>query len=187
VNSAHLEYCASPQWRQVVEGIILPEALRDADLGANVIEIGPGPGFTTDVLMSKVDRLTAVEVDPELASSLKARLAGSNVRVVRGDASFLDFGDKTFTGAASFHMLHHIETAEVQNRVLAELLRVLRTGGTLVAADGVWNEGSKAFHEGDIYNPIEPGDLEQRLYETGFTSVVVRSYDPGWVCTAVAS
>jgi SAM-dependent methyltransferase len=187
VNPAHLEFCASPAWRQIVEETILPEALKDVHLGGNVIEIGPGPGFTTDVLRTRVDHLTAVELDPELAGSLAKRLSDSNVHVVRGDAGCLDFGDGIFTGAASFHMLHHIETAEAQNRALSELARVLRKEGVLVAADGIWNEGSLAFHEGDIYNPIDPEDLEGRLCEAGFNSVVVRRHELGWVCSASAS
>ena len=121
MNSGHLEFCASPQWRQTVEEMILPEALRGVDLGTDVIEVGPGPGFTTDVLRTRTPRLTAVEVDNDLATSLGERLAGTNVQVVCGDATALDFGDSCFTGAASFHMLHHIATDEAQDQVLSEL------------------------------------------------------------------
>src|SRR5580704_3229261 len=110
MNSGYLEFCASPQWRQIVEEMILPEALRGVDLGADVIEIGPGPGYTTDVLRTRTQRLTAVEVDPDLATALSERMADSNVVVVCGDATALEFEDSSFTGAASFHMLHHVAT-----------------------------------------------------------------------------
>jgi SAM-dependent methyltransferase len=187
MNPAHMEFCASPEWRQIVEEMIMPDALRHADLGTNVIEIGPGPGFTTDVLCTLTDHLTAVEVDPELATALKRRLAGTNVKVVCGDASALEFPDDQFTGAASFHMLHHIPTVEGQNRAFAELARVLRSGGTLVAADGVFSDASRRFHEGDTYNPIDPDGLSKRLGDVGFTSVNVQGHDLGWFCTALAS
>jgi SAM-dependent methyltransferase len=186
VNSFHLQYCASPEWRQMVEQTILPRALRDVDLGRRVLEIGPGPGFTTDVVMARVDHLIAVELDPGLAASLEARLAGTNVEVVLGDATSLPFPDDHFSGAASFHMLHHIETDNDQRSVLAELARVLVPGATLVAADGTENETSRAFHEADIYNPIDPDDLGRWLDEAGFTSVAIAVYDPGWVCSARA-
>ena len=91
------------------------------------------------------------------------RLAGGNVDVVVGDATALDFAPGRFTGAASFHMLHHIAPADAQDRAFAELARVLVPGGVLVAADGVYSEGSAAFHEDDTYNPIEPDELEGRL------------------------
>ncbi len=83
-------------------------------------------------------------------------------------------------------MLHHIETDDDQKAVLAELARVLVPGATLVAADGIENETSRAFHEDDIYNPIDPDDLGRWLDEAGFTSVDIAVYDPGWVCSARA-
>ena len=121
MNSFHLEYCASPEWRRVVEDIIIPAALADKDLGTSVIEIGPGPGFTTDVLRTLTEHLTVVELDPDLASSLQARLAGTNVEVIMGDATALALPDDAFTGAASFHMLHHIPTDAQQDAALSEL------------------------------------------------------------------
>ena len=62
--------------------------------------------------------------------------------------------------------------------------RVLVPGATLVAADGVYSEGSAAFHQDDTYNPIDPAELDSRLRGAGFGSVRVRTYDLGWVCTA---
>jgi SAM-dependent methyltransferase len=182
-----MEFCASPAWRQIVEEMIMPAALRQADLGTDVVEIGPGPGFTTDVLAALTDHLTAVEVDPDLAAALKARLSATNVEVVCADAAALEFPDDQFTGAASFHMLHHIPTAEAQNRAFAELARVLKPAGVLVAADGVFSDGSLRFHEGDTYNPIDPDGLADRLGDVGFTSVDVHTHDLGWFCTAVAA
>jgi SAM-dependent methyltransferase len=184
VNAFHLQYCASPEWRQTVEQTILPRALGDIDLGSTVLEIGPGPGFTTDVLMARVEHLTAVEIDEDLARALAARLAGTNVDVVLGDATSLRFPDDHFTGAASFNMLHHIESDEDQQKVLSELARVLRPGATLVATDGIENDATRAFHEDDIYNPIDPDDLRRWLTGAGFGVVDVGVYDLGWLCTA---
>jgi ubiquinone/menaquinone biosynthesis C-methylase UbiE len=187
MNDAHMEFCASEDWRTIVREQILPVALRGVDLGDEAIEIGPGPGFTTDVLRTKTSHLTAVEVDAGLAASLADRLGGGNVDVVVGDAAALEFDDDRFTGAASFHMLHHIAPAAKQDSVFAELSRVLSPGGVLVAADGVYNEGTAAFHEGDTYNPIEAEDLPARLGRAGFSDVEVRVHDLGWVCTARVS
>jgi SAM-dependent methyltransferase len=186
MNDAHLEYCASDDWRRLVHETILPEALRGVELGDDAIEIGPGPGFTTDVLRTMTVHLTAVEIDEGLAASLTDRMAGGNVEVVVGDASALDFPADRFSGGASFHMLHHIAPPEVQDRVFAELSRVLLPGAVLVAADGTYNEATAVFHEGDTYNPIEPEDLSARLADAGFVDVDVRVYDLGWVCTARA-
>jgi SAM-dependent methyltransferase len=186
VNSAHMEFCASPEWRQIIEERIMPDALRNADLGEDLIEIGPGPGFTTDVLRTLATHVTVVEVDPALADPLKLRLAGTNVEVVCGDAVALDFPDGRFTGAASFHMLHHIPTVDDQDRVFAELARVVKKGGAFVAADGVFSEGSRTFHAGDTYNPVDPDTLFQRLSAVGFTSIELQLHDLGWFCSGIA-
>ena len=175
MNPGHMEFCASDDWRRLVQETILPAALRDVALGDDVLEIGPGPGFTTDVLRNGTARLTAVEIDEGLAARLADGLAGGNVDVVLGDAAALDFPDHRFSGAASFHMLHHIAPAEQQDRVFSELARVLVPGGSLVAADGVYSEGSAVFHEEDTYNPIDPEDLAARLGRAGFTEVEVSS------------
>jgi hypothetical protein len=71
-----------------------------------------------------------------------------------------------------------------QDLVFAELARVLVPGGVFVAADGIENEASRQFHTDDVYNPIDPGSLDLRLTRNGFTSVDVRVYDIGWICTA---
>jgi len=186
MNAAHLDFCSSPEWRQIVEEMVLPAALRDLDLGDDVVEVGPGPGFTTDVLRTRADRLTAVELDPTLAAALAERLAGTNVDVVEGDATALDLPDGRFTGAASFNMLHHVPGDEAQNRIFAELVRVLCAGGVFVAADGVGSEDLRAFHEGDIYHPIDPDGLGSRLAAVGFTAIDVSTYELGWVCAARA-
>jgi len=185
MNQGHLEFCASDQWRQMVQDVILPEALRGVSLGDDVIEVGPGPGLTTDVLRTRTARLTALEFDPDLARALSDRLMGMNVDVVLGDATATDLPTGRFTGAASFHMLHHIPTTDGQDSVFSELARVLRPGGMLVAADGVENESTRLFHADDIYNPIDPETLDRRLTQCGFTSIDVRVYDLGWICTAV--
>ncbi len=184
MNAAHLEFCGSPEWRQMVEELILPDALRDVDLGDDVVEVGPGPGFTTDVLREQVERVTAVELDPELAAALARRLAGTNVTVVQGDASALDLPSGRFTGAACFNMLHHVPTDDAQDRIFAELVRVLRPGGVLVAVDTAESDDLSGFHEGDTYHPILLDVLPGRLAAAGFGDVDVRDYEFGWIGVA---
>lgn len=184
MNQQHMHFCASEDWRVLVVEQILPVALEGVELGTDALEIGPGPGFSTDVLHTMTDNLTAVEIDPVLADALRERMADVNVEVVLGDASDLPFAKDRFTGAASFHMLHHIPTGVAQDQVFAELARVLKPGSVLVAADSGYRADTVAFHEDDIYNPIEPDDLKIRLARVGFTDIVVRIHDLGWSCTA---
>jgi SAM-dependent methyltransferase len=142
--------------------------------------------LTTDILRRSTARLTAVELDPDLAGALARRLTGTNVEVICGDAAAMDLPRGRFSGAASFHMLHHIPTDEAQDAVFAELARVLRPGGVFVAVDGVENEGLRQAHIDDIYNPIDPETLHRRLSQAGFASMEVRLYDLGWICAAAS-
>jgi hypothetical protein len=128
-----MEYCASEDWRRLVQDTILPVTLGGVALGDDVLEIGPGPGFTTGVLRTQ---------------------------------------------------LHHIAPAAQQDRVFAELARVLAPGGVLVAAEGVYSEDTTVLHENDTYNPIDPEDLSARLGRAGFTDAGVHVRELGWVCTA---
>lgn len=170
----------------MIEKQILPPVLRDIDLGDDVIEIGPGPGFTTDVLRHRVPRLTAVEIDDVLADRLSRRLVGTNVEVVCRDATDTGLESDRFSGAASFNMLHHVPTAVAQDAIFAELGRVVRAGGVLVAADAVYSTDLVAFHEGDTYNPIDPDGLDPRLHDAGFERIEIERFEFGWMCVARA-
>ena len=187
MNAEHRELLASDEWRQTLEELALPFAFGElsyADLGADVIEVGPGPGLTTDLLSPQVPRLTAIELDTHLADALRERLAGTNVEVIEADATAMPFEDGRFTGAACFTMLHHVPTAESQDRLFAEVCRVLEPGGLLVAGDSVASDDLEAFHDGDVYNPVDPDSLAERLTGVGFTDVDVRANPFGWASHA---
>ena len=168
MNQRHLEFCASPEWADIVENEMLPWAVGDLDLGDDVLEVGSGPGLTTDVLRRRVPRLTAVEIDPELARSLTERLRGSNVQVVQADATRLPLQSGRFSAATSFAMLHHVPSRLLQDRLLAELCRILRPGGLLLGTDAVDTGELDEFHRGDTYVPCDPDDMPARLRAAGF-------------------
>jgi len=184
VNKAH-EACGSDEWRQAIREVILPWALGETDLGDNVLEVGPGYGATTDVLSQSVPRLTSVEIDAELAAMLTERFADvPSVQIVHGDATSLQYADASFSGAACFTMLHHVPTVELQDRLFAEVARVLQLGAPLVASDSLASEELKAHHEDDTYNPVDPATLPDRLAAAGFGDVQVKTNEFGWAVIA---
>jgi ubiquinone/menaquinone biosynthesis C-methylase UbiE len=116
---------------------------------------------------------------------LRERFADSpSVEIITGDATQLDFADGTFTGAACFTMLHHVPTVELQDRLFAEVARVLRPGAALVASDSIGSDELAVAHEGDTYNPVDPATLSGRLAAAGFEHVVVRTNEFGWAAIA---
>lgn len=173
VNENHAKLCPSPEWAEFMHTVLLPRVTAGRDLGRHLLEIGPGPGATTEWLRHRVERLTAVELEPEAAKKLRARFAGTNVEVIDGDASALGFGDDTFDSVGCFTMLHHVPTDRLQNAIFAEVLRVLRPGGVFVGSDSLASTDLHDFHVDDIYNPIEPSTMLTRLRTIGFDEVSV--------------
>ena len=130
--------------------------------------LGPGPGLTTDLLRQRVNSLTAIEIDPTLAVSLKARLRGSNVRIVVGDATEMPFPDEQFSSVVSFTMLHHVSSIALQDRLFAEVWRVLEPGGVFVGSDSRQSWQMRMIHIGDTLIPIDPDTVSARLGMAGF-------------------
>jgi ubiquinone/menaquinone biosynthesis C-methylase UbiE len=181
MNEGHEQFCASEEWRAELRHNILPAIIGATELGSDLLEVGPGYGATTDYLRELVDHLTAVEIHPDLARQLAERYAGTNVEVSCGDATALEFPHDRFTAATSFFMLHHVPTPARQDRLLAEVARVLQPGGVLVAADSMASDALREFHHDDDYEPVDPAGLPRRLEAAGFVDVAVNVYkDQGW-------
>jgi SAM-dependent methyltransferase len=171
MNEEHLRLCSSAEWGKHIEETLLPWVLGDTRLGSELLEVGPGPGLTTDLLLHKAEWLTAVEADAGLAAALAGRLAGSNVDVLHADATALPFEDGRFSAATSFTMLHHVPFAALQDRLLAEVARVLRPGGLFAGVDSLDSPSFRTPHEGDICVPIDPLTFAKRPRRAGFTHI----------------
>jgi SAM-dependent methyltransferase len=177
MNTGHLEFLASDAWAEMLKADLVPWMDSVGPLGSDVLEVGPGPGLTTDLLRSRADRVTAVEADPALAETLRERLAGSNVDVIFGDASATSLPSNRFSAAVCFSMMHHVPSPEKQDAVLAELCRLLRPGGRLLGTDSLDIEALREFHSDDTFVPMDPATLPTRLSAAGFTDVIVEPRD----------
>jgi SAM-dependent methyltransferase len=175
MNRFHRWYCRTGHWRHSIQRQILPWVLCDVDLGDRVLEVGPGPGLTTDVLARRTADLTAVEIDAELAARLRDRFAGTNVTVREGDATAMPFAGETFTGAVSFTMLHHIPSPQLQDRLLSEVRRVLRPGATFAGSDSRSSHVFRLAHLADTMVVVDPDTFAGRLEAAGFINVEVEA------------
>ncbi len=167
MNRLHHWLCGSARWRTTIQQRV-PWVISRADLGYKVLELGPGPGLTTDVLRRSVKSLTAIEVDPGLAASLSSRLRGHNVRVVAGDATAMPFQDSQFSAVVSFNMLHHVPSPELQDRLFREVWRVLEPGGVFAGSDSLQNWLMRLIHIGDTLVPVDPNSVGARLEAARF-------------------
>jgi SAM-dependent methyltransferase len=173
MNENHARVCGSPEWVEYLQTEVLPVVTRDVDLGAAMLEIGPGPGAATDWLRHKVRQLTVVEVDEAAAAALDERYRGTNVEVRTGSGAELGYPDASVDSVGTFTMLHHVPTLALQNKILAEAFRVLRPGGVLVGSDSLAGNDLHHFHADDTYNPVDPASLLARLQTIGFGQITV--------------
>ncbi|HRO60218.1 MAG TPA: 16S rRNA (adenine(1518)-N(6)/adenine(1519)-N(6))-dimethyltransferase RsmA [Burkholderiaceae bacterium] len=73
----------------VVRGIV--DAIAPQD-GQHIVEIGPGLGALTGVLLERVDAIQAVELDRDLARRLRGRYPAARLALHEADALVFDFG-----------------------------------------------------------------------------------------------
>jgi ubiquinone/menaquinone biosynthesis C-methylase UbiE len=173
VNFAHNLICSSRWWDRRVEHELLPWGLDGVELGGEVLEIGPGFGATTRLLARRPIKLDVVELDEGYCRRLRRKL-GDTVSVTQGDATSLPFEDGRFSAAVCFTMLHHIPSAELQDRAFEEVARVLRPGGTFAGTDSVGTGALfKLIHAGDTLNLIDPDRLPERLAAAGLADAAV--------------
>jgi len=177
MNEIHLTMLASPEWAETLRRELLPWALDGVDLGDEVLELGPGPGLTTDLLWPRVAALTALELDGELAAALAERMRGTDVRVAEGDATRTGFEDNRFSSVVCFSMLHHVPTAADQDLVFVETCRVLAPGGRFLGVDAVDSPRTRGLHVDDVFVPMAPETLTGRLGAAGFVDVTVEHTD----------
>jgi ubiquinone/menaquinone biosynthesis C-methylase UbiE len=126
---------------QKIFGALLDQAALQP--GQAVLDVGCGTG----TLAVKIKRLhptvevTGLDPDPKALAraGAKATRAGTAVRFDRGFADALEYGDGTFDRVFSSMMLHHVRRDD-KPKVLAEIRRVLKPGGSLefldIAPDG---------------------------------------------------
>jgi len=106
------------------------------DLGGPALDVGTGKGLLAMALARRGLEVVSVDVnaeDSELAAALArdARL-DSRIRFLLQDARSLPYPNASFGCAAMMDVLHHLDDARP---ILAEMARLVRPGGAIVAAD----------------------------------------------------
>jgi ubiquinone/menaquinone biosynthesis C-methylase UbiE len=153
---------------------VLAQAL---PLGGAVLEIGTGKGRFLVELARHVAAVTTVDIaaEEQQYARLNARYAGveKKIRFILQDAARLPWPDGTFDAAVTMNAMHHIAHFE---RVLEEMLRVVKPGGKIVLADfsprGFQIIARAHRAEGKIH-PHEPNDfreLQRLLRERGWVA-----------------
>lgn len=176
MSKVEAAFCRSAPWRGFARYAVLPWALRDAEVGPNVLEIGGGSGAMAYELLSResdID-LTMADLDPNMIEVATRRLRpfAARATVVQGDATNLDLSDGQFDTVFTWLMLHHtIQWPEV----LAEASRVLRPGGSIIGYDLTDSRLALLIHRVDRskHRMIPPDDLTTQLQRLEFAAIRV--------------
>jgi len=133
--------------------------------GADILECGCGTGLILERLGGFARRAVGIDLSPGMLELARSR--GLEVR--EGSVTDLPFEDASFDLTCSFKVLAHVPDI---GRALAEMARVTRPGGVVVA---------------EFYNPLSFRGLAKRLGPAGKISARTREsavytrFDPPWV------
>jgi SAM-dependent methyltransferase len=130
------EWSASPEWKRALIEDVLE---RWIPRNAAVLEIGPGAGRWSDVLVSRASRLVLVDVSQRPLDMCRERFKGhASIDYVLSTGSDLPgVQDSSIDAVWSFDVFVHLAPQD-QAAYLGEIGRVLVPGGTAVVhhADG---------------------------------------------------
>src|SRR5260221_13807029 len=105
------------------------------------IDVACGPGTFTRPFASRVRRAVGVDLTPAMIEKARAEAARAgiiNVEFVRGDIYALPFADGVASIVTCAYAFHHMQEPA---RALAEMARVLRSGGRVGIVDIIVPEG----------------------------------------------
>lgn len=185
MNGFERWFCGTSLWRNITRKRLLPWLIAETDLGDHVLELGAGPGATTQELAKLVPRVTAIEYDHAFAASLANRRQSNGVCVVRGDATSLPFPAHTFSSVAAVLVLHHLPSRQAQESAFREIARVLRPGGVLLGFEIQDSWVHRVGHIRSTFVPLTSTDLPSRLQHAGFVQCEIRRGNGGFRFKAI--
>jgi SAM-dependent methyltransferase len=145
----------------------------------SILEVGPGPGHLAVRLLQAIPgaHWTGLDIDPAMVAAARARLGRASLAAratcVEGDVSALPFADASFDLVVTSFSAHHWPDAAAG---FAEIARVLRPGGTVLAYDlPAWwarmERGSDGLRAGLGFFP---GAVVARRHGVGPVTIVER-------------
>lgn len=173
MNAFENWFCATSLWRLISERKLLPWIVSGYSLGDHVLEVGAGPGATTGELRRRSSQVTSLEYDKVLVRRLAARQKSGKGSVLQGDAATLPFPDRTFSSVIAILVLHHLPSAEKQDRAFYEFHRVLRPAGVFVAFEIQDGWLQRFGHTKSTFVPVPPSSAFARLDAAGFSRIAV--------------
>lgn len=154
--------------------------LRRLPLGADVLELGPGPGAMTRVMLANGHRVVAIENDVDAL----AALSELNVEVVNANLDANDwigqFRERQFDAILACDVLEHLRDPEAVLRSLR--LAVGSNGRLIVSVPNIAYAGVLSALRGGNFNYADKGQLDRthiRFFtRKSFESLLLQT---GWI------
>lgn len=166
--------------------------------GERALDIGCGPGLTTEALARAVGeqgRVAGVDIAPAMLAIARRRCESlPQVGFEQADVTRLPYADASFDVALASQVYEYVEDID---SALRELARVIRPGGRALLVDTDWESAVWASHDDarmrrvietwneHIPHPQLPRTLKRRMTQAGFDAVRVEvvpllniDYDP---------
>jgi ubiquinone/menaquinone biosynthesis C-methylase UbiE len=156
---------------------LMAQALGAAE--RRILDIGCGTGqFAVRIVQQNANaRVCGLDLSGRMLSHARVRCrhSGEAIHLVQGDSERLPFPDDYFDAVTCAHSFHHYPR---QERVAAEMHRVLRPGGLVLIADGDrdrwWGrfifDVVVVFFEGPVRH-LPSRAFRRLLRETGFEDI----------------
>ena len=116
------------------------ERIGEVAQGKDVLELATGPGMIARHIATSAASVIATDFAPKMIETARKAKNPENVRFEVADATSLRFEDKSFDVVVIANALHIIPNPE---KALAEIRRVLKDDGVLIAPNFIFREGGK--------------------------------------------
>lgn len=164
--------------------------------GGRVLEVGSGPGWVSEILMSLGFDVDGIEPCQDMIEIAQYRVDKAREHWKLEHPPRVEFHCRTMEDcgfedgvfdAILFHAaLHHVIDEE---QGLAQCYRVLKPGGVLGVSEAAWRPGNRGLEDaleaemrrfGTLENPYTQEYLEELLARHGFDSIVRYHAVNGW-------
>jgi SAM-dependent methyltransferase len=104
-------------------------ALGRIDAGANLLEVGCGEGYGSNMFASKIGRVTGLDLNSDAVAHASERYGADNLSFTSYDGVTFPFEDGAFDSAVSFQVIEHVDDDAA---FVAQIGRVLAPGSSFL-------------------------------------------------------
>lgn len=149
-------------------------ALAGLDASSRVLDVATGTGAQARAFANKAGDVVGIDLSEAMLRIARRERGLPNLMFRRADAAELPFDDASFDVACISFALHEMP-ASIRERVIGELVRVTRPGGTIIVVDYAPPHGAfecaisriVALYERERYEEFIQSDLHALLRRSG--------------------